>query len=56
MAYYRTCPDCGGNLDPGERCECQDERKTAPSAANTQSGMVENGLDGSISISHFTEE
>lgn len=32
MAYYRTCPDCGGNLDPGERCECQDKRKTAPSA------------------------
>ena len=23
MSYYRTCPDCGANLDPGERCDCQ---------------------------------
>jgi hypothetical protein len=22
-AYYRTCPDCGANLDPGERCDCE---------------------------------
>lgn len=22
--YYRTCPDCGANLDPQERCDCQD--------------------------------
>ena len=22
MAYYNTCPNCGGNLDPGERCDC----------------------------------
>ena len=24
--YYRVCPDCGCNLDPGERCDCQVER------------------------------
>lgn len=24
MGYYRTCPDCGANLDPGERCDCQE--------------------------------
>lgn len=23
--YYRTCPDCGANLDPGEICTCQTE-------------------------------
>lgn len=23
MARYRTCPDCGANLDPGERCDCR---------------------------------
>ena len=22
MAYYRTCPDCGAALDPGESCDC----------------------------------
>ena len=35
MAYYRTCPSCGGNLDPGERCECQDKRKKPVSEALT---------------------
>ena len=23
---YRTCPYCGANLDPGERCDCERER------------------------------
>lgn len=22
MSYYRTCPHCGANLDPGEICDC----------------------------------
>ena len=21
--YYRTCPNCGCNLDPDERCDCR---------------------------------
>lgn len=21
MSYYKTCPDCGANLDPGESCD-----------------------------------
>ena len=25
--YYRTCPDCGCNLDPGEICDCKKELK-----------------------------
>ena len=33
MAYYRTCPDCGSNLDPGEECGCK--RKTARAATRT---------------------
>ena len=24
MEYYRTCPICGANLDPGEKCDCQE--------------------------------
>lgn len=25
--YFVTCPDCGSNLDPGERCDCNEGRK-----------------------------
>ena len=25
--YYRTCPICGANLDPGEKCTCTAEAK-----------------------------
>ena len=26
--YYRSCPHCGANLDPGEKCDCK--RSAAP--------------------------
>lgn len=25
MAYYKTCPNCGAHLDPGETCDCETE-------------------------------
>ena len=28
MSYFRSCPYCGANLDPGERCDCKEERST----------------------------
>ena len=24
MAYYKTCPECGATLDPGEKCDCRE--------------------------------
>lgn len=30
MPCYRTCPDCGSRLDPGEICDCQDNEEAAP--------------------------
>lgn len=27
LGYYKTCPDCGAHLDPGERCDCKDDTK-----------------------------
>jgi hypothetical protein len=27
MKEYKTCPDCGANLDPGETCDCKKEKK-----------------------------
>lgn len=26
MSYYNTCPECGAHLDPGEECDCREER------------------------------
>lgn len=26
MAYFRQCPYCGANLDPGERCDCREDK------------------------------
>lgn len=53
MSYYRTCPRCGANLDPGETCDCQigaallltegaaeqwEDKKTAASSTKADSG------------------
>lgn len=27
QTYYHTCPECGANLDPGEQCDCQQEKQ-----------------------------
>lgn len=27
MKFFRTCPHCGSNLDPGEKCDCQKHRE-----------------------------
>ena len=27
MAQYRTCPECGAHLDPGEKCDCHIKRE-----------------------------
>lgn len=27
MSYFRTCPLCGCNLDPGEQCDCAEKEK-----------------------------
>lgn len=30
MSYFRTCPCCGSNLDPGEKCDCRKEEIREP--------------------------
>lgn len=32
--YFRTCPDCGAHLDPGEHCDCQKEDTDARRGAD----------------------
>ena len=41
--YYSTCPICGANLDPGEKCTCAAERKGGDTMSeNTdRSGYIE---------------
>ena len=39
MGFYRTCPECGAHLDPGERCDCRD-KKTAQGVSSTQGGTT----------------
>lgn len=50
---YRTCPNCGAYLDPGEICDCRNEEKTPAGAANTDEGGAEQNLTTvSTSIVH----
>lgn len=45
---YRTCPDCGCSLDPGESCDCcgkplvkePDRRKEPRIEFRTESGAI----------------
>lgn len=27
MAYYSVCPICGCSLDPGEKCDCEEQAR-----------------------------
>lgn len=44
MAYYRVCPDCGCNLDPGESCDCRNEKSRRQEA--TKKMLKENPSTG----------
>lgn len=33
---YRTCPDCGAHLDPGEICDCFQKAEAAPVVENPE--------------------
>lgn len=37
---YRSCPDCGANLDPGEICDCQKGRGTATTEPSSEDGVT----------------
>nr|DAY74122.1 MAG TPA: Rad50 zinc hook motif [Caudoviricetes sp.] len=47
MGYYRTCPWCGSNLDPAERCEC---RQRAEEQRHKILALFEQGEDGQIAM------
>ena len=47
MSYYRECPLCGANLDPGEKCDCVErerdlrKRKAEAERLSEREGMWE---------------
>ena len=47
-SYYWTCPHCGANLDPGEKCDCR--QASLKDTDNYKS--VERGDDNNVSTSH----
>lgn len=50
-SYYWTCPHCGANLDPGEKCDCrQTELKDTDNYKS-----VERGDDKNVSSKHESQ-
>ena len=50
---YRECPYCGAHLDPGERCDCQDEEQTIrPGPERTGGGEDQTNQNKNGGIPH----
>ena len=47
MAFYRVCPHCGANLDPGESCDCHLEQEEKERILSV---MFRQGPDGQMEI------
>lgn len=65
MAYYRVCPNCGSNLDPGEQCDCERQGATETGwnrarerAAKKRERIIERegSADGERQKPYYTEE
>jgi len=52
---YWTCPCCNSNLDPGEKCDCQEQREAAQLAPGTASGSAgRSGHHHKLSVPRFS--
>nr|DAX42320.1 MAG TPA: Reverse gyrase zinc finger [Caudoviricetes sp.] len=38
MPYFKICPGCGGNLDPGEKCNCKERPERGIKFMDTKKG------------------
>ena len=46
--YYRTCPQCGNNLDPNEICECVIKSKLKSDDKDANYKSVQGGEDRNV--------
>lgn len=53
MAYYRECDKCGCALDPGERCDCEQE---AQRKEQERQKMILVGRNGQLVFALTKEE
>ena len=53
MSYYRVCPFCGANLDPGETCECKSTTERNKSKFEQITTVAE---DGQMVLGGFENE
>lgn len=54
MSYFRPCPRCRANCDPGEICDCTE--KAANGAGTSVSGMENTSVDIISAIFDFVKE
>lgn len=52
--YGRTCPDCGANLDPGEKCDCKKEEKQISDHFANVGKMIGVGLGAEREIKNLS--
>ena len=50
---YKTCPDCGANLDPDETCDCAKEKKL-PATNETASLNTHTDNDDDHTVSEYS--
>lgn len=48
--YGYICPDCGCHLDPGERCDCREERERERKKITQISRMLKVETNGRMKI------
>ena len=44
--FYKICPLCGARLDPGERCDCEQEGRTGMDEYTVQPRQHRRAADG----------
>ena len=52
MAFSNTCSICGANLDPGERCDCQEKKEHETQRLQS---MFKMGRNGQMQLNLFQE-